>query len=314
VTDVAAPGPREDPTHGVAWDGSSWGVDWHLELGRRLLLPGRLVDGRVRVTAKHGVEARGLLVTLVGEEHWRHRVTQTDAQGHPSTRVVTSRADAAREPVLVHGPLQLAAGEALDAAFQLPVPPLGPASLAAEDAGLDWTVEAKLDIDGGLDSSIEVPVVVAQPTALLRSGAVPLAEFALYDRVDLEAGAITGSIELHPVPLVIGAPFSGRVSLDVSGAVKVQEIRAELRVHVAATVASGESQDVVAWSGQVSPATELTGRRDFALQGTLPGTALPTSELPHGRASATFHVILARAWSPDDHLARDVAIASTAEL
>jgi hypothetical protein len=36
--------------------------------------------------------------------------------------------------------------------------------------------------------------------------------------------------------------------------------------------------------------------------------------LPHGRSDAQLHVILARAWAPDTHLVRDVAICSTIEL
>jgi SpoOM protein len=308
VTDTSA------ASSGIAWEGDSWGVDWHLELDRRVLLPGRLVDGRVRLAARHAVEARGVVVTLRAEEHWRHRVTQTDGQGHTSTRVVTSRADVSREPVQLHGPLALAAGEVLDLPFQLPVPPLGPASLDAEDAGLDWTVEAKLDVEGGMDSGIEQPIVVAQPTALLRAGAIHLAEFALYEKVDVAAGPVSGTIELHPTPLVIGAAFSGRVSLSVPGSLRLQEIRAELRVHAEATVSSGESEDITAWSAVISPAVELAGQHAFDVAGALADRALPSSELPHGRASATFHVILARAWSPDDHLARDVAIATTLEV
>src|SRR5947207_2688165 len=89
---------------GVTWEGSSWGVDWHLELDRRVLLPGRLVDARVLIVARHDVEARGLVVTLRAVEHWRHRVSQTDANGNTTTHVVTTSEDAVREPVQVHGP------------------------------------------------------------------------------------------------------------------------------------------------------------------------------------------------------------------
>jgi hypothetical protein len=40
-------------------------------------------------------------------------------------------------------------------------------------------VEAKLDKEGGFDSSLEVPVIVAQPVALLRAGVVRVEQFAL---------------------------------------------------------------------------------------------------------------------------------------
>ncbi|HYN70500.1 MAG TPA: hypothetical protein VEX41_09860 [Candidatus Eisenbacteria bacterium] len=62
----------------IAWDERSHGADWHLELDRALLLPERLVGGRIRVTAEHAIEARGLLITLRAEEHPR--------QGHRKRR------------------------------------------------------------------------------------------------------------------------------------------------------------------------------------------------------------------------------------
>ena len=43
-------------------------------------------------------------------------------------------------------------------------------------------------------------------------------------------------------------------------------------------------------------------------------TAPPTTELPHGRASTRFEVILDRAWAQDAHAGRDVAMATTLEL
>ena len=68
----------------IAWDEQSHGADWHLELDRALLLPERLVGGRVRITADHALEARGLVVTLRAEEHWRHReTTSIHASGEP---------------------------------------------------------------------------------------------------------------------------------------------------------------------------------------------------------------------------------------
>ena len=307
------PGPAA-----LAWDASSGGIDWHLELDRALLLPAQLVNGRLRIRAGHGVEARGLVVALTAVEHWRHRETSTDGQGHTTTRVVTSRQDVIHEPVQIRGPLQLAAGETLDTAFELPVPPGGPATLDAEDAGLDWTVEAKLDIEGGFDSGIHASVVVAQPTALLRAGAVPVGEFALYKSADATADGLSGSIELKPMPLVVGERFAGKVTVHALAHTRIRGIRAEVRVHVEATVSSGENETVVLWSGMLDAAAagevDLAGDREYAIEGTLPGRALPSIQLPHGRTNATFHVILDRPWALDSHLVRDIAIATTAEV
>ena len=141
MTDV-----RPEPVT-LAWDDESGGVEWHVELDRAVLLPGRLIGGRLSLLAIRPVEARQLVASLVGEEHWRHRVTDRNTNGTTSTRVVTTREELRRVPEILHGPLHLAAGERWEAAFDLPVPPMGPATLDAEDAGLEWRFEAKLDID-----------------------------------------------------------------------------------------------------------------------------------------------------------------------
>lgn len=295
------------------WDEESGGASWHLELDRQLLIPGQLVSGRVSVTAHGGIAGRGIVVALIAIEHWKHRESSTDGQGHTTTRVVTSKEEAIREPVQLSGPLALAAGETFEKAFEVPLPPDGPASLEADDVGLDWTVEAKLDIEGGFDSRIERLVVVVQPTALLRAGAVRVGEFGLYESADVAADGVTGTIALHPMPLVCGQPFTGRVELTASGSARLQEIRAELRVVVKATVSGGESETVTAWAGQLAPELELSGTQGFDISGALPARPLPSIELPHGRTDATFQVILARPWALDSHLDRDVAIATTAE-
>jgi len=296
------------------WTSSAGGAEWTLELARDRLLPGRLVDGRVTVTARRGIAARALVVTLLGEEHWKYHVTTTDGQGHTRTETHTGREDLPRVPVLVASPLALAAGETRTFDFQLPVPGLGPATLDADVAGVSWTVEAKLDMEGRPDTSIEVPVRLLQPTALLRAGVVHVGEFALYEAADAQAGGIAGSIEIEPVPLVPGQPFRGILTLRPGAPVRLQEIRMELRVKVESTVSGGFDESIVPWSAIVAPATELAADRTIDLAGTVEDIALPTIELPHGRASAELHVILARAWARDPHLVRDIAIATTLEL
>src|SRR2546425_10262522 len=104
------PSPKQP---GLAWQASSGGIDWHVELDRALLIPGQLVTGRVRLLASRGVEARGLVVGLTATEHWRHRESHSDGQGHMTTRVVTTRVDVTHEPVQVRDAVGLAAGETL---------------------------------------------------------------------------------------------------------------------------------------------------------------------------------------------------------
>src|SRR5688500_2091052 len=104
VTDV-----RPEPA-ALAWDQESGGVEWHVELDRAVLLPGRLVGGRLALHATRDVEARQVVAALVGEEHWRHEQRSHNANGTTSTRTVTSRDELRRVPEILHGPLRLAAG------------------------------------------------------------------------------------------------------------------------------------------------------------------------------------------------------------
>ena len=156
-------------------------------------------------------------------------------------------------------------------------------------------------------------VLLDDRVALLRSGAVPVGEFALYGASDVGADGVTGSVTLDPVPLCAGEPFTGTLKLHSARARKLQEIRVEIRVEVKATVASGLTETIVAWWGVIG-AESLEGDRSIAIEGRLDERALPSIELPHGRTAATFHVILATAWAPDPHLVRDVAIATTLAL
>jgi len=296
------------------WTGSSSGVGWTLELADEDLLPGRLVDGRLRMAASRRVEARRLLVTLRGQEHWKYEVTTTDAQGHTHTETRTGTQDLPPEPVLVEETVELASGEVREASFQLPVPSLGPPTVVADVAGVDWTVEAKLDIASGRDSSISAPVRVLQPVALLRAGVVHVEAFALYPSADATNHGLTATIALDPVPLCAGAPFTGLVTLRSASAVRVRGVRAALRIMAKATVGGGLDQTITGWQASLAGAGTIDGELTFRLAGTIDPAAPPTTELPHGKVWARFEVVLDRAWARDPNLVRDVAVATTLAL
>lgn len=295
------------------WEGRSHGVAWRLELERDRLLPGRLVSGSVTVTADGDTEARRLVVTLVGVEAWQHDETSTDAAGHATTRTVTSTAELPKVPVELSGPLHLSAAETRTFPLQIPVPPLGPASVDGTVLRVSWTVEAKLDRPG-FDSALEAPVRILQPVALLRAGVVHVGEFALYPAADAAVDDLSAAIELDPLPLGAGAPFHGHVTLRTGHPRRLQEIRAEIRVHLEATVSSGKDEWLTPWSATLVPALELDGERRLEFDGVLADVALPTIETTHGRASASIHLILATAFARDPHLVRDITIATTLEL
>jgi hypothetical protein len=278
------------------------------------LLPGRLVDGVLRIATTGGGEFRGAIVALVGTESWRYDVTTTDAQGHTHTETHTGTETLPPEPVMVAGATTMAAGETRDLPFQLPVPGLGPATFEGTELRVDWTIEAKLDVPG-FDPTVVLPVVILQPTALLRAGVVTVAEFALYAAADGEADGIRGSIWLDPSPLCVGTAFKGRLDLEAGPPRKVQEVRVELRVQAKATVGGGRSETITLWAGQLAGAGEFGGgAQSFSFAADLPEQWLPTIETRHGRADAQFHVIIAQAWARDPHVVRDVAICSTTAL
>jgi hypothetical protein len=181
--------------------------------------------------------------------------------------------------------------------------------------GLKWELEVKLDVPGGMDSAIVVPIRVLQPTALLRAGVVRVAQFALFEAADGATDGAKGTLELDPVPLCVGAPFTGRLTIETDAPLKLQELRVEVRVKGKATVSSGLEEEVTAWTGRLVGEGELpAGSRLIEFAGEMPPFDLPTIELPHGRTDATVHVILARPWARDPHVVRDVAICSTTEI
>ncbi len=285
-----------------------------LELESDRVLPGRLVAGRLVISTDSGGEFRGARVTLHGTETWRYDVTTTDRQGHSRTETRTGEEDLPSLPIALSGPLALAAGETREFPFELPVPGLGPATFQGTELKLDWTLEANLDVRG-FDPAVAMPVLILQPTALLRAGVVTVAEFALYPAAEGEADGIRGSIWLDPSPLCVGSPFRGRLDLEMGEPRKVQEVRLELRVKAEVTVSGGRDETITVWVGQLAGEGEFGGdSQSFEFAGQLPEMWLPTVETHHGRSDAQFHVIIATAWARDPHLVRDVALCSTTEM
>jgi len=289
------------------------GFDFLLDLATTDLLPGRLVDGTLGLTSHDGGEIRGARVTLAGMERWRHDVTTTDANGHSRTESRTSEEDLPAVPVQVIGPTTFAAGETRTVTFRLPVPGLGPPTFDATELAVEWEVRVNVDVPG-FDPRLTIPVRIHQPTALLRAGVVPVAQYALYPEADAAADGFAGAIWLEPSPLCIGAPFEGRLTLEAAPPRKVQEVRVELRVRAESTVSGGRDETITIWAGRIAGEGGFGGAQTIEFAGTLPDRWLPTMESEHGRSSAQFHVIVATAWAQDPHLVRDVTLCSTTEL
>ncbi len=283
-----------------------------LELERDRVLPGRLVAGQLRLAFARDVEFRGIVAALVATEQWQWTKTERDANGNTRTTTETERREHQRLPVMLSGPGARAGGEVLEFSLELPIPPLGPATFEGDVSRLTWELDVKVDVPG-FDPSVTAELVVLQPTGLLSAGVIDVAQFALWPSADAAAGDARGAIALDPVPLCIGAPFGGLLSV-TSDRMKLQEVRLELRQRIKATVSSGNSEEITLWRSTVAGEGEFGGEQAMAFNGELAAPWLPTIRLPHGRADAQFHVILVKAMARDIHLVRDVAICSTTEL
>ncbi len=288
---------------------SSKGVDFHIELERQTLLPGNAAAGTVTLTPRKTIDVRGCRAALIATEQWKYERRRHGQNG--GTETVTDADELQRLPVMLSGPTTLSAGESRTIGFEVPVPPLGPATFEGNVSRLTWELEVKLDVPL-LDPAIVVPMVVLQPTALLRAGVVPVDQYALYESVDVSDGAMRASVTLRPMPLCLGMPFEGAVRLSGALPSRLEEVRLELRVRAEATVSNGLEETMTVWKSVLPVPT--SSATDVIIDSSLPQAWLPTIALPHGRSEAVFDIVLARSLAPDDHLRRDVALCSTTEI
>jgi hypothetical protein len=117
------------------------------------------------------------------------------------------------------------------------------------------------------------------------------------------------------MPICPGAPIEGTLTIETNEVMDLQEVRLELRSLVKATVSGGQHQEITMWVGRlVGPGPFGGASQVIPFRGDIVPLNLPTIELPHGRADAAFHVILARSMARDPHLVRDVTICTTTEV
>lgn len=288
---------------------NSHGVDFSVLLQRETLLPGKAAEGHVTITPSGQKEIRGCVAALIATEQWKYHDTERNPNGGTRQVTRTRVQELQRLPVMLRAAGTLAAGEAQQIDLQVPVPPLGPATFDGDVIRLTWELEIKLDV-GGFDPTITIPVVVLQPTALLSAGVVQVGEFAQYEGVDVASDSMRGRITLKPMPLCLGQPFEGVLELAGSTPSRLQGIRIELKVRSRSTVSGGYDEENVIWQGNLP----LGAAGSIPLTGVLPQQWLPTVELPHGRSDATCDIVFDRSLARDEHLVRDVVLASTREL
>ena len=293
---------------------------WSLELEPPVLLPGR--TSRATVTLRPGRNRNGRSVRAVLRcvEHWRYDTTESrmDADGRMSSHQVirTGQDELHRRELPLAGATQLVAGTPQTWAFDVEVPELGPASFEADVLRCDWTLEVSVDIPMGLDEHQTWKVPVAQPMALLRAGVVATGQYGLFEEAPANVDAFPAQVRLDPVPIDLQAPFSGAFTVETPDPIEVQEVRLELRAMAQVTVSGGHREEIVVGRGRLATNGGVFGGAfgTHRFEADAPGAWLPSVDLPHGRGRGQFHVILARAWAPDIHYVRDVALATTSLL
>jgi hypothetical protein len=297
---------------GLLVRGGSGSADLELFLERGDLLPDRLVEGRLVVRARSPLTVRRAVGALIGTE--RRKVTIADPAMRGAPRTVVRTHELPRVELDLGGPFWLAPGEVREIPVSLPVPPLGPATLASDPLSCTWTIEVHLDVPG-FDPGVAVDVRLLQPSALLRAGVVRLAQFALYEAAGVDVGDVFGEIVVEPAPLCLGGPYRGELRLTARRPMRLQEIRLGLAVRVIVSESGGHKATFVPWEVILAGPRELpAGETILPFAGDLPPLDLPTVELPHGRCDARLRVTLARPWARDTQLERDVALATTSEL
>lgn len=296
------------------------GGRWTATLEPEVLLPSRDARLTVSFVPDRDLKARGVRASLVATERYRYRETVSSpaANGSMSTRTVerTRTEEAARLETSLAGPGTLAAGQPVAWSWTFHVPDLGPASFEGEVLRCDWELAISVDLPMARDAGLRLPIHVAQPTALLRAGIVDAGQYALFEEAPANVDAHPAQVRIEPVPLCIAEPYRGAVTVETAEPVPVQEVRLELRVHVEVTVPGGLDEEILISLGHLEADGGTFGGplATHRFHADPPEAWLPTVDLPHGRARARFHVILARAWSRDIHYVRDVALCSTTDL
>lgn len=264
---------------------------------------GEGITGRLAVTARRDIRARGGVLRLVGALLTEQRESREDRD---SEGRVTHREDW----VEVHGklfeqlpftdtplPPQLVAGEHFEAEFTVPAPRLGPVSGHLGSAVLAWAIEARWDIPLHGDERVAVPVRIGQNIDYLRSGSVRLEAGAMFDAWTVG----DGTIAVKPLPpIVAGSEIEVTVNWPSAGSGR--GARFELQANVEAPNAI---KGIVLSSNAVDAAAFRSGATFRVL---MPADAPPTL-VDHGVAvNYRLRALVDRAFRSDLAIERALAV------
>jgi len=165
---------------------SSDGLDGQIAIADPVRI-GEAIAGRLTVTARRDISARGAIIRIVGgliTERQRSR-EERNSKGNVVGRDEWVEVDGKlfddlpfSQPAL---PTSLSAGQTFETDFSLPAPRLGPPSAHMGSALIAWAIDAKWDMAMRGDERVTALVDVRQNIDYLRSGAVRLEQGALFD-------------------------------------------------------------------------------------------------------------------------------------
>jgi hypothetical protein len=293
---------------------------WTASLDPPILLPGRTARVALQYAPHRDHESRSVTAVLRCVERYRYSRTETrtGAKGAITTHRVTKtgQEELARLETTLAGQGRFVRGQPETWQFDLEVPALGPATFEGDVLRCDWTLEAKVDTPMAPDERIVETVRVAQPTALLRAGVVATGQYGLFEEAPANVDHFPAQIRLEPTPICMTEPFAGSFTVETAEPIEVQEVRLELRVKANVTVGGGHEEEILVGVGRLDVEAGRFGGQfgTHRFHADAHDAWLPSIDLPHGRGRGEFHVILARAWAPDIHYVREVALATTSEL
>jgi hypothetical protein len=261
------------------------------------------ISGRLRVTARRDIRARDAVIRLVG-------VRLTEEQRSREERDSEGRVTHSEQWVEVAGrlfeqlpfsqpplPASLTTGQTVEVDFLLPAPRLGPPSGHLGSAVLGWALEARWDVAMGGDERVAAPVHVHQNIDYLRSGAVQLAQGALYDA--WQVGDATIAVKPLP-PVVAGSEIDVSVTWPSAGSGRAGRI--ELQADVQAP--HGISK-LVLWSTSLDPAALREG---VTVRIPFPADAPPTMSAEKLGVSYRIRALVDRKLRSDLAVERAIAV------
>ena len=282
---------------------SSDGLDGAIELADGPIRIGEGVTGRIRLTARRDINARGAMLRLVGvrltEQNRSYEERDRDGKVTRSEHWVEVDGKLFEQLPFSSPPLpaSLSAAQTFEADFTIPAPRLGPVSGHMGSALIGWAVEARWDLAMRGDERLATLVDVRQNVDYLRSGAVRLDQGAMFDAWQ----TADATIAVKPLPPA-AAGSEIEVTVNWPSAGSGRGARLELQADVQAP---NSLKGVVLWSAAVDPGAFREG-----LTMTIPIPADAPATLEHQGLGVSYRIraLVDRALRSDLAVERALAV------